>query len=218
MISICYTGKEHEVLTRLYQNPPGWIRKILNKFIWTKNENEKSVFLTFDDGPDPEVTPLVLNILAVNNVKATFFCLGKNVEKYPGLFKKIRQEGHAVGNHSHDHMDGWKTGKKKYLDNVDKAGKLISGDLFRPPYGRIKVKQAKALRKKYRIVMWDYMCRDYEGKSQRENYLKEIKKYCSEGSIVVFHDTKCAKENLLSELQNIIDYFSGLGFKFMFLK
>lgn len=202
-------------MNRLYQKPPLFIRKWYNKFVWTVQNGSNEIYLTFDDGPDPEVTPLILEILERNNVKATFFCLGKNVEKYPEIFTKIREKDHAVGNHSYNHPDGWRTGKRKYIEDIKSAGNLIPGILFRPPYGRIRPVQKKALEGEYKIIMWDYMCRDYKSKSKRINCLVEIKKYCQSGSIIVFHDTKPAQEYLIAELPGIIDYFISKDFKFM---
>ncbi len=125
-------------MKRLYREPPVWIRKLFPGLIWTIPNDNNEIYLTFDDGPDPEVTPWVLDLLAKYDAKATFFCLGRNVERYPEIFKRILCEGHAVGNHSYSHLDGWRTGKKRYVRDIERAAKLIQSFLFRPPYGRIR--------------------------------------------------------------------------------
>ena len=206
MLFMNCTGKEHNILKRLSRKPPEWIRKWFPELIWTIPNNNNEVYLTFDDGPDPEVTPRVLDILARHDIRATFFCLGRNVEKYPEIFDRIQQEGHAVGNHTYSHPDGWRTGKKKYIEDIERATKLIPGTLFRPPYGRIRPIQIKALKEKYQIVMWDFMCWDY---------LINIEKYCRTGSVVVFHDTNHAQGRITSELASVIDWFEKKRFHFM---
>ena len=215
MLFMHCTGKEHDILKRLYQKPPVWIRKWFPELIWTIPNNNNEVYLTFDDGPDPEVTPRVLDILARHDARATFFCLGKNVEKYPKIFDRIQKEGHAVGNHSYSHPDGWRTGKKRYVEDIERAAKLIPGTLFRPPYGRIRPIQIKALKGKYQIVMWDVMSEDFIQNVTIENCLISIKKFCRTGSVVVFHDTNRAHGQLTTVLPWVIDWFVKKDFQFM---
>jgi len=213
MFSMFCIGKEPDILKRLSQKPPVWIRKWFPELIWAIPNNNNNVYLTFDDGPDPEVTPGVLDILARFDVRATFFCLGRNVEKYPEIFDRIQQEGHIVGNHSYSHPDGWRTGKIKYVEDIERAAKLIPGTLFRPPYGRIRPIQIKALKEKYQIVMWDFMCWDFKKQITKGDYLINIEKFCRTGSIVVFHDTNRAWGRITSELACIIDWFEKKGFQ-----
>lgn len=194
-------------MKRLYREPPVWIRKLFPGLIWTIPNDNNEIYLTFDDGPDPEVTPWVLDLLAKYDAKATFFCLGRNVERYPEIFKRILCEGHAVGNHSYSHLDGWRTGKKRYVRDIERAAKLIQSSLFRPPYGRIRPLQIKALKEKYQIVMWDFMSGDFVKRETKGNCLKNIEKFCRSGSIVVFHDTASAQRHLTSVLPHVIDGF-----------
>jgi len=171
-----------------FTRPPSILRRLLPGLIWTIPNEENRVFLTFDDGPDPEITPWVLDTLGKYDAKATFFCLGKNVEKYPDLFERIKREGHAVGNHTYSHLDGWKTRNREYFEDIDRADKLIGSPLFRPPYGRIKPSQIKILKERYKIVMWDLLSGDFDSKMTTEECINKVKKYTGKGSIVVFHD------------------------------
>jgi len=214
MLSMFYTEKRHDILKRLSQRPPVWIRKWFPELIWAIPNNNNDVYLTFDDGPDPEVTPRILDILARYDAMATFFCLGRNVEKYPEIFDRIHREGHVVGNHSYSHPDGWRTGKTKYVEDIERAAKLIPGTLFRPPYGRIRPIQIKALKERYQIVMWDFMCWDFKKQTTKGDCLKSVKKYCQTGSVIVFHDTNHAQGKIASELACIIDWFEKKNFQF----
>jgi peptidoglycan/xylan/chitin deacetylase (PgdA/CDA1 family) len=168
--------------------PPSLLRRLFPGLIWTIPNEENRVFLTFDDGPDPEVTPWVLDTLAEFEAKATFFCLGKKVEKHPDLFERIKREGHAVGNHTYSHLDGWKTKNGKYFEDIERADVLIGSKLFRPPYGRIKPSQIKVLREKYKIIMWDVLSGDFDGRISSQQCLTNLSKFVKPGSIIVLHD------------------------------
>ncbi len=148
----------------------------------------KPIYLTFDDGPTPEVTPWVLSLLKKYNFTATFFCLGKNVEKYHGLFQQIKAEGHSIGNHGYEHLNGWETATKRYIENTHKANHLIQSTLFRPPYGKITPLQWLILRKHYRIVFWDFLSKDYKASSSEKQFQKLLLK-TKPCKIIVFHDT-----------------------------
>ena len=194
--------------------PPTIIRKLFPELIWTIPNEENRVFLTFDDGPDPEATPWVLDLLGEHNAKATFFCLGRNVEKYPDLFQRIRDEGHAVGNHTYSHLDGWRTKNRDYFADIERADQLIGSNLFRPPYGRITPTQIRMLKTKYKIVMWDLLPGDFNPKTSPEKCLKRIEKYTKSGSVVVFHDMKRNIGNLISILPRIIENSHDMTFIF----
>ncbi len=188
--------------------------KICKSLTWHFTGKDKELFLTFDDGPDPDITPWVLSILKDFDAKATFFCIGKNVEKYPDLYKQILKEGHSVGNHTYTHIKGWRVSPKKYVQNVQKASGLIKSDLFRPPYGRIRPKQIACLKKDYKIIMWDVLAKDYNRKLKREKCLQYILDYSESGSIIVLHDTIKAEKNLKFVLPELLNHFTKQEFIF----
>lgn len=198
----------------MYLNPPGILQTLFPGLIWDIPDNENEVFLTFDDGPDPEVTSWVLDLLKTFNAKATFFCLGKNVEKYPDLFQLIKDEGHAVGNHTYSHLNGWRTKNKMYFEDIESADKLIQSNLFRPPYGRITPSQIRVLKEKYRIIMWEVMSGDYSEKINGGKSAGNVFKWSSPGSIIVFHDIQQAFRNLNVDLPRILDGFRERGLNF----
>ena len=176
---------------------------------------KKVVFLTFDDGPIPETTPFILDTLARHNIKATFFCVGENVKKNPELYKRILDEGHYVGNHSYNHLNGWKTPFDKYIENIEESEKVIHNltpyslaliPLFRPPYGKLSLRQYNVLKEKYKIIMWDVLTPDYDINSTTEECLKIVKNKTRNGSILVFHDNNKAKKNLEKLLPATIDF------------
>ena len=177
-------------------------------------EAKGKLFFTFDDGPNPSVTPLVLDLLKQHDAKATFFCLGKNVEQFPTLFERIKLEGHSIGNHTFNHVNGFKTRTSEYLTEVDKAHKIIQASLFRPPYGKMRLNQYYILAKDYKILLWDVMSYDFDQSLSSEDCEALVKKHAKEGSIVVFHDTAKAKKRLLSALQNLLKYYSNMGYSF----
>lgn len=198
-----------------WTKPPYLLQLLFSGFIWRCNPEKKSIYLTFDDGPVPEVTPLVLDLLKQYNAKATFFCVGENAKKYPELFARITNEGHKVGNHTYNHLNGWKTGCHLYLENVKKCSQVINSNLFRPPYGKITFKQARLLKPDYKIIMWDVLSYDYSVEISKEDCFKNIKKHTKSGSIIVFHDSEKAKNNLMSALPNTLDHFSKEGYSFI---
>jgi peptidoglycan/xylan/chitin deacetylase (PgdA/CDA1 family) len=194
-------------------------KKIFPSVCWNFSEiKTKKIFLTFDDGPTPEVTTKVLDILDKYDAKATFFCLGENVEKYPELFNKIIEGKHAVGNHSYRHKNGWFTKNKKCFKDVERANFLINTNLFRPPYGKITPSQIKFLKKQYKIILWDVLSMDYDKRVSKEKCLKNIYRFMSSGSIVVFHDTLKAQEKLFYLLPIVLKKYSKLGFEFVSIK
>ncbi|MCL1868125.1 MAG: polysaccharide deacetylase family protein [Paludibacter sp.] len=194
---------------------PKFLRFIFGKnILWQKPTEQKSIYLTFDDGPIPEVTPQLLDLLEVENIRATFFCVGQNVERYPKLFEEIKRRGHRVGNHTFNHLKGFKTNLNTYIDNVKKADKLIKSDLFRPPHGQITCRKIRALQTDFQIVMWDLISCDYDNSLSAEKILQNIKKYSSNGSIVVFHDSIKAQKNMFAALPDAIKFWKSEGYVF----
>lgn len=180
--------------------------------IWRVKTRSKLIYLTFDDGPVPEVTPQVLDILDAFGWKATFFCVGENVFRYPDLYQEILARGHRTGNHSYNHIRGFRYATEEYVQNVKKASGMIQSKLFRPPHGRIKLAQLKALRKEYDIVMWDVITYDYDRGRSPERILKTIRRNLRKGSVVVFHDSLKAKENVLEVLPKALAFWQSKGY------
>lgn len=176
---------------------PALLKKLYPKNLVWKQDIADTVYLTFDDGPHPVATPFVLEELEKNNAKGTFFCIGKNVIEHPGIYHAIRAAGHGIGNHTHTHLNGWKTDTTKYLENIKDAAQFIDSDLFRPPYGRIKRKQADKIKQQgYRIIMWDVLCGDFDTTISPEKCWENIALNIEPGSVVVFHDSNKAWERL----------------------
>lgn len=202
----------------LIEQLPTVYRKIFPGTVWRLPREEKTVFLTFDDGPIPEVTEFVLDTLRERNIKATFFCVGDNVRKHPDLFRKVMEEGHLVGNHTFNHLQGLYTTSRRYIRNVEKADELIKSPLFRPPHGILRYTQFITLRRKFKIVFWDVVTRDYNRKLSGEDVLGIVRKYTRNGSIIVFHDSLKAEKNIRYALPRAIDYLMSEGYKFEVLK
>ncbi len=200
-------------------NPPRWLRLFYSSFHWKINSESKNIYLTFDDGPTPEITEWVLNELASYKAKATFFCIGRNVERHPEIYAKILKAGHAVGNHTYSHLNGWKTDKYEYTNDVELASEFIKPKLFRPPYGKIGHAQIRAIKKMgYRMYMWDVLSEDYNQEISPEQCLDNVLKYTSKGSIVVFHDSVKASPNLYYALPQVLNFFKEKGYNFQKLK
>ena len=175
---------------------------------------DKVLYLTFDDGPIPEVTPWVLDLLAEYNAKATFFCVGENVERHPEIVERMRLEGHTAANHTHNHLSGWGSENVPYFHNVRKCAHLVDSDLFRPPYGRMKPRQAQFLLRHYRIVMWDVLSADFDVNISEEQCLNNVLNNTKEGSIIVMHDSLKAQTNMRYVLPRILGHYSALGYTF----
>lgn len=193
---------------------PRLLRPLWGNVLWRMSASSKVIYLTFDDGPVPEVTPQVLDILDKHQVKASFFCVGDNVYKYPQIYADVLSRGHVVGNHSFHHVKGYATPTSAYLQNVALAAQYIKSNLFRPPHGQITYRQRKALSKHYRIVMWDIITYDYNKSIAPEAILKIIRKYTRNGSIIVFHDSIKASDNMLEVLPKAILWWKEQGFQF----
>lgn len=182
---------------------------------WKIATENKELFLTFDDGPHPLITPKVLNILDEYNAKATFFCVGENVQKHPEAYAEIISRGHQTGNHTFNHLKGWETSAKEYLDNIRKCNELVPSALFRPPHGRILPGQVRQLKKEgYQVVMWSVLARDYQQNSDKKNLLQKVLAQTKAGSIIVFHDSEKAAENMLYMLPEFLAHFSEKGYAF----
>ncbi|HLT54016.1 MAG TPA: polysaccharide deacetylase family protein [Flavobacteriaceae bacterium] len=210
---------------------PAFVKHILPDYVWNIPTKEKVLYLTFDDGPTPEITTWVLEQLKAYAAKATFFCIGNNVEKHPDIFQQVLQSGHAIGNHTHNHLKGWKVKTGTYLENVALAEKVINFqfsnskfqeteivNLFRPPYGKLKPKQGKALLEKgYEIIMWDVLSFDWDQTVSEENCLKNVLTKSKPGSIIVFHDSMKAAKNMQYALPKVLKHFSNAGYTFKVL-
>lgn len=185
------------------------------KAIWRyPQKGKKQIYLTFDDGPIPEVTPWVLSVLREKGIKATFFCVGDNVRKHPDIFKMVMDEGHEIGNHTFNHLQGWQVRTKTFVNNVELAHQYLQSLLFRPPHGHMRFRQLLKLRKKYNVIMWDVVTRDYSRKQNAEGVLEVVKKYTQNGSIIVFHDSLKSIDKLKYALPLAIDYLKEQGYTF----
>ena len=197
------------------------IKLIFNNLIWDIPNSEKKIYLTFDDGPIPGVTEWVLDLLKEENIKATFFCIGDNIKKHPDIFKRILSEGHQIGNHTFNHLNGWKTNTNEYIENF----KLYEAELlklniknsflFRPPYGKIKTQQSRIIRKlSYKIIMWDVLSYDFDNSITPERCLENVISNTQQGSIIVFHDSIKSEKNLKFALPKAIKVLKEKGFVF----
>lgn len=194
---------------------PSIIQKIFSNYTWRFSSVPKDIYLTFDDGPTPEITEFVLAELQKYNAKATFFCIGKNVKCHHGIYEQILENGHSVGNHTFNHLNGFKTKNSVYLENVQHAAAHIHSNLFRPPYGKIKSSQGRALQKEgYKIVMWDVLSGDFDKAITPEKCLKNVLGHTNNGSIIVMHDSQKAREKIFYALPRVLAHFSEKGYNF----
>nr|WP_315213763.1 polysaccharide deacetylase family protein [uncultured Flavobacterium sp.] len=204
-----------------------FIKRLFSNYVWDLPNTQNKIYLTFDDGPTPEITEWVLEELKKHNVKATFFCIGNNIQKHPELFQKVINEGHVIGNHTYDHMNGWKTETKTYLENIRLCEKQIQKSLienlrskiFRPPYGKIKTAQAKIVRRLgYKIIMWDVLSADFDQTITPEKCLENVISNVKSGSVIVFHDSIKASHNLKYALPETLNFLKEKGFLFDVIK
>ena len=193
---------------------PIFIQNLFPNFTWRIPNSEKVIYLTFDDGPIPVVTPWVLEQLKAYQAKGTFFCVGENVKQHPAIFQQVLEEGHTVGNHTFNHLDGWQSENIPYFHNVRHCARQVNSDLFRPPYGRLKPKQAQFLQRHYRIVMWDVLSGDFDATISKEQCLQNVLKNTKAGSIIVFHDSLKAEEKLRFVLPKVLEHFAAKGYRF----
>jgi peptidoglycan-N-acetylglucosamine deacetylase len=181
---------------------------------WTIPNKNNEVYLTFDDGPVPDVTPWVLDVLCEYDIKATFFCVGENVKNNPEIYQRILAEGHAVGNHTMHHRSGWKESNDLYVQEIEEASKYINSNLFRPPYGEISPVQYGMIKDKYKVIMWDVLSKDYDQSLEPEDCLENVKSQVKSGSLIVMHDSVKAEYRLKKSLEGVIDYLLASGYRF----
>ena len=198
----------------LIEQPPKLLRWLYPRALWRMDKNVKAVYLTFDDGPIPNITPWVLDLLDKYNIKATFFLVGDNVRKHPEEFKMIVERGHRVGNHTFNHISGLKYLSYNYLENTNKANELINSTLFRPPHGWMRWGQYMVLSHRYTVVMWDLVTRDYSKRLNGHQVLRNVKKYVRNGSIITFHDSIKSEKNLKYALPRAIEWLLEQGYEF----
>jgi peptidoglycan/xylan/chitin deacetylase (PgdA/CDA1 family) len=215
-----------------FPKTPNSILRFFSRYIWRFSAETKEIYLTFDDGPTPQITQFVLDELKKYRAKATFFCIGKNIQNHPTIFKKIKNEGHSIGNHTQNHLNGWNTKNTRYFDDFlecehtilrtldatlehKQKTKTCASKLFRPPYGKIKKSQAQAILKKdYNIIMWTVLSADFDTSISKEKCLQNVLKNSKNGSIVVFHDSVKASEKLRFVLPKVLKEFADKGFVF----
>ncbi len=200
----------------LIEQLPWWLR-IGRGMEWRRDAGEKKIYLSFDDGPIPEVTPWVLDVLDRYGIKATFFCVGENVHKHPEVYQEILQRGHRTGNHSYNHVQGLKMADRRYYDNIEQAARLIHSPLYRPPHGIVRPSQLRYLRKRYQLELSDVVPRDYSHRLSGQQVLDNVKRFARNGSIIVFHDSLKAEKNLRYVLPLFIEYCLAQGWQFELL-
>lgn len=195
--------------------PPKWLRLLYRSSHWKIKTDAKELYLTFDDGPTPEITQWVLEQLDKFNAKATFFCIGRNIDRHPDIYENIINRGHSVGNHTYSHLKGWHTKNSEYFNDIELASQCINSKLFRPPYGRAKYSQISRLKKEgYKLFMWDVLSEDYNHNISEEKCLQNVIYNTQNGSIIVFHDSLKAKKNLLATLPTVLKTFTQQGYEF----
>ena len=206
----------------LFTKTPALLKAVYRDCLWKVNTTQKQLYLTFDDGPVPEITPFVLDELKKWDAKASFFCIGKNINDNPDIFQRIIDEGHSIGNHTYNHLNGWNTPDELYFRNVEKCKVVLDGlvnlpehkPLFRPPYGKLMPSQYRKLKYQYKIVMWDVLSFDFDLSLDSETVLKNVLKHSEEGSVIVFHDSLKAKAKVEYVLPQVLAQFTSKGFKF----
>lgn len=193
---------------------PVFLRIFYPSLLWTMPEGNKRLYLTFDDGPNPEITSAVLDILDNYGAKATFFCVGENVQRYPAVYDSILHRGHLTGNHSYNHLNGWKTPLNEYYENVNLCRNCVDSKWFRPPYGRITPSQIQALKKEYTIVMWSVLSYDFDPETTPRQCVDYVLDNTKDGSVIVFHDSLKAANNVLFALPEVLKFFTAQGYSF----
>jgi peptidoglycan/xylan/chitin deacetylase (PgdA/CDA1 family) len=203
---------------RLPARPPKLLQSLLPQCFWNLPNRQNKIYLTFDDGPTPEVLPVILKTLDAYKVPATFFCVGENMQKHPDLVKEMLKRNHVIGNHTFNHISGWRTKNEDYFENVEACQKVYKSKLFRPPYGRLRASQANELKRKYKIIMWDVLSYDYDKKVLPEICFRNVIDATKSGSVIVFHDNVKALKNLEYALPRSIDFLLKKDFVFDVIK
>ena len=199
----------------MFVTTPKFIQALFPSLVWRKETLNEEIWLTFDDGPTNNVTPWILSVLKKENVKATFFLVGQQIEEFPELVNAIITEGHTIANHSYSHQNGWFTNKKKYLQNIENCQALMPNNkLFRPPYGKITKGQIAVLKKKYKIILWDVLCYDFHQHRKPKRVQENIIKNTKAGSIIVMHNNLKSFKNLEPILAKTIQQLKAKGYKF----
>ncbi len=219
------TGKPRATLNRIqncmpmyFVKTPRFVQNLFPQFLWRVPTKEKVLFLTFDDGPIPEVTPWVLEQLRAFDAKATFFCVGQNVERHPELLEAILADGHVVGNHTYRHLNGWLSDHVPYFHDVRRCAHLVRSELFRPPYGRLHPRQVPFLLRHYRVIMWDVLSGDFDQDLDGQACFDNVVRHAGPGSIVVFHDSLKAGQRLHEALPRVLEHFAKAGYRFQALE
>jgi peptidoglycan/xylan/chitin deacetylase (PgdA/CDA1 family) len=192
--------------------PPSFLRWIYPNAVWNLPSEQKVVYLSFDDGPTPFVTEKVLELLEEYQAKATFFCIGKNIERHPELFNIVKEKGHHIGSHTYSHLNGWKSKPTDYLNDYHKGRDLARSNLFRPPYGRILLNPLQTIQKQDKVIMWDILSKDYDYKLSPDEVFNNVTRNIKPGSIIVFHDSEKAKKNVLAVLPQLLQYLKQQGY------
>ncbi len=198
----------------IIEQPSIWLRWLYPKALWRMNRQEKAVYLTFDDGPIPEATPFILDVLSKYHIKATFFMVGDNVRKHPEIFQRVKEAGHRIGNHTHNHISGFRHSIHEYSYNIEKANAYLHTDLVRPPHGWMRHDQYAWLSRKFKIVMWDVVTRDYSKWMSADDVFNNVKRYTRNGSIITFHDSLKSIEKLRTALPRSIEWLLQQGYAF----
>jgi peptidoglycan/xylan/chitin deacetylase (PgdA/CDA1 family) len=193
---------------------PGVLKKLFPAITWEIRTEEPVLYLTFDDGPTPVITDQVLSILGKYDAKATFFCIGRNVERHPDVYQNVIRAGHSTGNHTYSHLKGWYTPDNEYYSDIQLAARFITSGLYRPAYGMITPAQLKHLHASYRVILWDVMSYDFAYNTSPQQCLENVIRHSRPGSIVVFHDSLKASEKVLYALPKVLEYFGEKGYKF----
>jgi peptidoglycan/xylan/chitin deacetylase (PgdA/CDA1 family) len=191
---------------------PTFLRWIYPSAIWNLPSERKVLYLTFDDGPNPVVTEKILELLEEYDAKATFFCIGKNIEQHPELLKLVKSKGHHIGSHTYSHINGWESNSTDYLTDYQKGRELASSNLFRPPYGRILLNPLQTIQKQDKVIMWDILSKDYDASITPETVLNNVLRNIKPGAIIVFHDSEKAKKNVLAVLPQLLQYLKQQGY------
>lgn len=200
--------------TVIIEQPACFLRWLYPRALWRMDKHERAVYLTFDDGPIPEVTPWVLDVLDYYGIKATFFMVGDNIRKHPHEFEMVKARGHRLGNHTYNHIGGLRHGIRSYVRNVDKANEYLHTDLFRPPHGWMKWEQYIMVMMRYKVVMWDLVTRDYSTRLNGRDVLLNVRRYARNGSIITFHDSVKSYDKLLYALPRAIEWLQSQGYEF----